>query len=161
MFVIEAKSNYKEITGVHVYSVTSFTPNDFSIFYTAYEDAPKLAIEDRVKCGILKNDHVIVKEVVSNRRSNGPQTPAPAKPAPAKTSSTFTPKPKEEPKPAPKRKGTLNFGPATTKKQATEQKPKVEKPAPKSTPKPTPKPTPKAAPKSAVKKDNDHGKSDN
>lgn len=134
MLPIEAKSSYKQLTGIHVYSVTSFNPNDFSIFYAAYEEAPKLAIEDRVKCGILKNNQVKIKETTSNRRTDNKvqQTGKPATSTSSKPSTTINSKPATKPETA-KRKGTLNFGPTSSKKQAVESTStkKTEKPSPK------------------------------
>ncbi|GAN04555.1 hypothetical protein MAM1_0067d04016 [Mucor ambiguus] len=135
-----AKKGYKEITGIHVYSITSFDPDDFSIFYTACKDAPQLAIEDRVKCGILKNSNVVLRSITpTNRTVDGEKKSAPISNTKSLTSNTST-------KPIPpssntskatsttttttgKRKGTLNFGPAATKKQIVAASPKSETPA--------------------------------
>jgi hypothetical protein len=112
---LDTKKNYKQITGVHVYSLTSFDPNDFSLLYSACKDIPRLTLEDRVKCGVLKNDNVTFKKL-SASRSEQTQKPVVvekpfAKVTPAKPISKST-------SVATKRKGTLSFGPATTKKQA-------------------------------------------
>ncbi|KAG2206025.1 hypothetical protein INT46_000096 [Mucor plumbeus] len=157
----EAKKGYKEISGIHVYSVTSFDPDDFSIFYNACRDAPKLAIEDRIKCGILKNSNVILRdtssinrpaatEIKSSTISNAKhltsnattKSAAPSNPFNSKAKSTASPtlvdnmtksttassKLSSATSTTVKRKGTLNFGPATTKKQAVTSSPKTKEP---------------------------------
>lgn len=120
IYLIETKRSYKQITGIHVYSVTPVDTNDFSLLYTACKDFPRVSLEDRIKSGILKNANVTFKDLQSSRpvEVKKPITPpvsrpAPAKPAPAKPSATPT-------KTSLKRKGTLSFGPSTTKKQAIE-----------------------------------------
>ncbi|KAI7906453.1 DNA polymerase subunit Cdc27 [Cokeromyces recurvatus] len=119
----ETKKKYKEITGLHVYSLTSFNPDDFSILYTACKEAPRLAIEDRVKCGILKNTNARLKNIASNRLSEKKDQPVIKSNVTTNTintkpiMTTTTPKSTTTTN-AVKRKGTLSFGPATTKKQA-------------------------------------------
>ncbi|OAD06950.1 hypothetical protein MUCCIDRAFT_107546 [Mucor lusitanicus CBS 277.49] len=147
----DAKKGYKEITGIHVYSITSFDPDDFSIFYTACKEAPQLALEDRVKCGILKNANVVLQNIVpTNRAVEGEKKSAPTSNTKSLSSNTST-------KPTTlssstskatssttttttttttgKRKGTLNFGPASTKKQIVTASPKSEAPVSKPAPK--------------------------
>ncbi|KAI8641224.1 DNA polymerase subunit Cdc27 [Parasitella parasitica] len=151
----DAKKGYKEISGVHVYSITSFDPEDFSIFYSACRDAPKLTIEDRVKCGILKNSNVALRNTASTARkaTNETQTSTISKTKPltsnisskpaapttnivsnetksnAKSSKPSKPsKPSSDTPAAAKRKGTLNFGPSITKKQAVASSAKMEEP---------------------------------
>ncbi|KAL9545730.1 hypothetical protein MBANPS3_007002 [Mucor bainieri] len=143
----DAKKGYKEISGIHVYSITSFDPDDFSIFYTACKDAPQLAIEDRVKCGVLKNPNVVLRSItpasrtvagekksasISNTTSLTSNTSAKPMPplsstskATSSTTNTTTGK----------RKGTLNFGPASTKKQIVTASSKSNVPVSKPTPK--------------------------
>ncbi|KAG2238070.1 hypothetical protein INT48_002637 [Thamnidium elegans] len=111
--VEETKKSYKQITGIHVYSVTPFDCCDFSLLYPACKNIPKLTLEDRVKSGILKNDSVTIKPPKASRlvEVKKPVTPAVqrvelAKPATAAKPVTTT-------KPATKRKGTLSFGPTT------------------------------------------------
>jgi hypothetical protein len=123
-FLIETKKKFKKITGIHVYSVTSVDSTDFSMLYAACNDIPKLSLEDRVKCGILKNTNVTIQEFTSARLIDNKAKPVSNSKAPItapskiaspttaianKATSTST---------ATKRKGTLSFGPATTKKQA-------------------------------------------
>lgn len=149
----ETKKSYKQITGVHVYSVTSFEPNDFTLLYSACKDIPKLSLEDRIKCGVLKNDTVILKKpapvVTGNpfaKAAPSKPTASAAKPAASATKSAALPTPV-----APvKRKGTLSFEPATSKKQAvTSTKSKAEEKN---------KPLPKSVVDSKKKGKNDHGK---
>ncbi|KAG0164810.1 hypothetical protein DFQ28_009675 [Apophysomyces sp. BC1034] len=54
----ETKKKFKKLTGIHVYGVASYGPKDFSIFVAANKDIPYISIEDRIKCGALKNDNV-------------------------------------------------------------------------------------------------------
>ncbi|GAA5805594.1 hypothetical protein HPULCUR_011114 [Helicostylum pulchrum] len=129
--VEETKKSYKQITGIHVYSVTPFDCCDFSLLYPACKNIPKLTLEDRVKSGILKNDSVTIKPPKASRHVEvkKPVTPAVQRVEPAKP---ITPT-----KPAAKRKGTLSFGPTTSKKQAVESlEPKQTKPASKPVSKP-------------------------
>ncbi|EPB81784.1 hypothetical protein HMPREF1544_11498 [Mucor circinelloides 1006PhL] len=142
----EAKKGYKEISGIHVYSITSFDPDDFSIFYAACKDAPQLAIEDRVKCGILKNSNVVLRDISpTNRTVDGEKKSAPisntksltsnASTKPTTTSSSNINSTSKPTKPSPaatttsgKRKGTLNFGPPSTKKQVVTASSKNQEP---------------------------------
>ncbi|KAI9364834.1 DNA polymerase subunit Cdc27-domain-containing protein, partial [Pilaira anomala] len=119
--VEETKRSYKQITGIHVYSVTPVDTNDFSLLYTACKDFPKLSLEDRIKSGILKNANVTFKDLQSSRpvEVKKPITPPVSRPAPAKPATPT--------KNSVKRKGTLSFGPSTTKKQAIETPQAVDK----------------------------------
>ncbi|KAK4509409.1 uncharacterized protein ATC70_007760 [Mucor velutinosus] len=140
----DAKKGYKEISGIHVYSITSFDPDDFSIFYTACKDAPQLAIEDRVKCGILRNSNVVSRNITpTNRTVSGEQKSVSISNTKSLTSNTST-KPITPPNSTSKttsttttakRKGALNFGPASTKKQIVTASPKSEVPVSKPVPK--------------------------
>ncbi|KAI9483580.1 MAG: DNA polymerase subunit Cdc27 [Benjaminiella poitrasii] len=152
----EAKKKYKEITGIHVYSLTSFDPDDFSILYTACKEAPRLALEDRVKCGILRNTNVHQSNVTSNRLIEKKDQPVMknnttlTKPISTPTSNKATSNTATPSSTGSKRKGTLSFGPVTTKKQA------VAKPS-KTKPEKTEKPASyvKKSNKSTIKNDND------
>lgn len=91
-----------------------------------------MTLEDRIKCGILKNVNVSFK-TLGISRSVEAKKPVPVV---SKPFAKATPAPVKSAAPV-KRKGTLMFGPATTKKQA------IETPKPKSKVeqnKPTPKP---------------------
>ncbi|CAO3608055.1 unnamed protein product [Mucor fragilis] len=137
----DAKKGYKEISGIHVYSITAFDPDDFSIFYTACKDAPQLTIEDRVKCGILKNPNVVLRNMTpTDRTVDGEKKSAPisnTKSLTFNTSSKPTTPSSSTPKAASttgKRKGVLNFGPASTKKQIVTASPKSQVPVSKTVP---------------------------
>ncbi|MBM6383473.1 MAG: hypothetical protein JSY10_05695 [Paenibacillus sp.] len=145
------------MTGIHVYSVTPFDCCDFSLLYPACKNIPKLTLEDRVKSGILKNDSVTIKPPKASRlvEVKKPVTPAVqrvelAKPATAAKPVTTT-------KPATKRKGTLSFGPTTSKKQAVDKTTsKIEPKQTKTVSKPVSKP--KSSVLSQMKKKSDEGK---
>lgn len=113
-------------------------------------------MEDRVKSGILKNDSVTIKPPKASRlvEVKKPVASAVQRAEPAK--STIATKPVTATKPAVKRKGTLSFGPTTSKKQAVDSpKSKAE---PKQT-KPVSKPVykPKSSVLSQMKKKSDEG----
>lgn len=114
-------------------------------------------MEDRVKSGILKNDSVTIKPPKASRlvEVKKPVAPAVQRVEPAKPG--IATKPVTATKPAAKRKGTLSFGPTTSKKQAVDSpKSKIE---PKQT-KPVSKPISKhkSSVLSQMKKKNDEGK---
>lgn len=135
-FFLETKKLFKQITGIHVYSVTSFEPLDFSILYSACKDTPKLSIEDRIQCGILKNTNVTMKTpststpVVTKKpeisKPFSKATPTPVNVVPTKSTAKTTTAAASG-----KRKGTLMFGPVTTKKQAVTTSVEKNKPTPK------------------------------
>jgi DNA polymerase delta subunit 3 len=137
--------------------VASFDTSDFSMLYTACKDIPKLSLEDRIKCGILKNSKVVIRQLTPARLVGNKAVPAPTGKVPfatpSKTAVATTPANKSSPaSTATKRKGTLSFGPATTKKQAVATPTKNE-PKPKAVPA-----TPSTATKTQVKAKPDSGK---
>ncbi|CEJ00673.1 hypothetical protein RMCBS344292_14725 [Rhizopus microsporus] len=50
----ETKKKFKKITNMYIYSISSYSLDDLSMLYIANKDTPKLSLDDRVKCGILK-----------------------------------------------------------------------------------------------------------
>ncbi|ORE02457.1 hypothetical protein BCV72DRAFT_309095 [Rhizopus microsporus var. microsporus] len=50
----EIKKKFKKITNMYIYSISSYSLDNLSMLYIANKDIPKLSLEDRVKCGILK-----------------------------------------------------------------------------------------------------------
>lgn len=122
---LETKKLFKPLSSVHVYSVTSYDPVDFSVLYAACKDTPRLSLEERHKCGALKNPNATYKTLEKSRaiQSNNKPVPPAAPKAPASTSKpapAFNIPPKHK-------KGTLSFTP-TTKKPVTKETP-VEKKA--------------------------------
>ncbi|KAI9244367.1 DNA polymerase subunit Cdc27 [Phascolomyces articulosus] len=49
----ETKKQFRDVTGIHVYSVVPYDPKDLSILIDANGDIPYLTIQDRVKCGVF------------------------------------------------------------------------------------------------------------
>ncbi|KAG2196400.1 hypothetical protein INT47_012904 [Mucor saturninus] len=134
----ETKKMFKQITGIHVYSVTSFEPIDFSILYPACKDTAVLSLENRIQCGILKNKNVTAKALrtgpppTNQKKSEASKPFSNATPAASTKATPFkTPTKTAAATTSGKRKGTLMFGPATTKKQAVETPIEKNKPAPK------------------------------
>ncbi|KAI7883603.1 hypothetical protein K492DRAFT_205270 [Lichtheimia hyalospora FSU 10163] len=50
----KTKKLFKNITGMHVYSVLPYEPKDLSVLVTASKDIPHLTLADRIKCGVFK-----------------------------------------------------------------------------------------------------------
>lgn len=98
---------------MHVYSVTSYDPIDFSVLYAACKDTPRLSLEERYTCGTLKNPNATYKTLEKSRaiqtNVNKPSPVAPKAHEPATKPTLFQP-PKHK-------KGTLSFTP--TKKPVT------------------------------------------
>ncbi|SAM09340.1 hypothetical protein [Absidia glauca] len=131
----ETKKEYRQLSGVHVYSVLPCKPKDLSVLVTVHKDMVAVPLEDRVKNGLIWNNSVSTIKPGSKPTTTSTTTPTPApKPpsvpattTPSKTtfgsSSTTTKKPAASTTPA-KRKGTLSFEKAApkAKKQATEKK---------------------------------------
>lgn len=130
---------------MHVYSVTSYDPVDFSVLYAACKDTPRLSLEERYSCGAVKNPNATYKTLEKSRAMQSKPTPAAAAAAPKVPASTSS-------KPAPAfnmppkhKKGTLSFTP-TTKKPITKETPVEKKPA-----------AAKPAVAKGVKRKTDHG----
>ncbi|KAG1143921.1 hypothetical protein G6F37_007413 [Rhizopus arrhizus] len=70
------KKKYKSISSTYVYSVASYDLDDFSILYTATKDIPKIPLEDRIKCGVLRNANVQYKSL--SAKGSKPPPPSPA-----------------------------------------------------------------------------------
>ncbi|KAI8969670.1 DNA polymerase subunit Cdc27-domain-containing protein [Pilobolus umbonatus] len=54
----EAKRGFKEISGVHVYSIMAHEPSDLVTLYAACKDIPKLSKEDCIQYGMIQNNHL-------------------------------------------------------------------------------------------------------
>ncbi|KAI8327904.1 DNA polymerase subunit Cdc27-domain-containing protein [Choanephora cucurbitarum] len=119
----DKKKTFRTLTGVHVYSVSSFDLKDMTLLLAAYKDMPKLSLGDRVRYGMLKHT-----QVSQDKKAK----PGPSMPALPKVKTEITPKsaPSVEPK-SNKRKDPFLSNPSAQKKQAVakpaEKKPKAIK----------------------------------
>ncbi|KAG2215850.1 hypothetical protein INT45_004425 [Circinella minor] len=116
----DMKKQFRQVTGIHVYSVIPYDPKDLSILVTANKDIPYLTIQDRVRCGVLKCSQVLTVKPSTQKRTQPDTTlskqqqqqslPKPTSSIPSKPtsspSSTATTNKSTIP---PKRKGTLSF----------------------------------------------------
>ncbi|CEJ00337.1 hypothetical protein RMCBS344292_14397 [Rhizopus microsporus] len=94
----ETKKKFKKITNIYIYSISSYSLDNLSMLYIANKDAPKLSLEDRVKCGILKYPVKYNKPAAKDL-----QPPPP----PAKTNVPLSKQPVIATHSATKRKGTF------------------------------------------------------
>ncbi|KAI8327596.1 DNA polymerase subunit Cdc27 [Chlamydoabsidia padenii] len=137
----ETKKLYRQLSGVHVYSLLPCKPKDLSVLVTVHKDMVDATIEDRVKNGMISNDSISI--VKSGTKTVTTTTTTPAPKAPSITSSAsikdISSKSNITKKPTPstattqipaKRKGTLSFEKATPKKKVAVEKKRSPSPSP-------------------------------
>ncbi|CAO3591339.1 unnamed protein product [Absidia cylindrospora] len=147
----ETKKLYRQLSGVHVYSVLPCRPKDFSVLVAANKDMVAVSVEDRIKNGLIFNDSVktnnlgnaVVPSLPSSSTSKAPttSTPSPTKntteksifgsASTTKSTATTATKSKTTSSTTPtKRKGTLSFDKATPRAKKQElEKPKSPPPS--------------------------------
>ncbi|KAI8086680.1 DNA polymerase subunit Cdc27 [Halteromyces radiatus] len=124
----EMKKRYRQITGIHVYSVLPYDPKDLSVLVTTNTDMVTSSLDDKIKNGLIQNKSLkIINNTSSTTTPAATQPPSVSKkePSTAPVSSSTTKKPAPaatKPVTPSKRKGTLSFAKASSqpKKQAVE-----------------------------------------
>ncbi|KAI8365966.1 DNA polymerase subunit Cdc27 [Radiomyces spectabilis] len=110
----EAKSSFKQLTGIHVYSVLPYEANDMSVLAIANKDIPHLTLQDRQKCGVLIHTTV-------SQQAGAPNKPSVTVPKPTLPSSTSSSASKSASSAAAKSAATSKVAP---KSAATKEQPK-------------------------------------
>ncbi|ORZ23248.1 DNA polymerase subunit Cdc27 [Absidia repens] len=147
----ETKKLYRQLSGVHVYSLLPCRPKDFSVLVAANKDMVAVSVEDRIKNGLIYNSSVKTNNQGNAEVSSLPppsdskahitSTPSPTKntteksifgsASTTKSTAMATAKSKMTSSTTPtKRKGTLSFEKATPRAKKQElEKPKSPPPS--------------------------------